>query len=60
MVTQNRGSVVLNVSPMSQGDVYVYLLSSKEPTSVKSLGTVFTQRIQEKGESDAPLPVLMY
>ena len=32
-------SVVLNVSAMSQGDVFVYLLSSKEPTTVKALGT---------------------
>ena len=32
-------SVVLNVSDMSQGDVFVYLLSSKEPTTVKALGT---------------------
>ena len=31
-------SVVLNVSAMSQGDVFIYLLSSKEPTSVKALG----------------------
>ena len=32
-------SVVLNVSAMSQGDVFVYLLSSKEPTTIKALGT---------------------
>ena len=32
-------SVVLNVSAMSQGDVFVYFLSSKEPTTVKALGT---------------------
>ena len=32
-------SLVLNVSAMSQGDVFVYLLSSKEPTTVKALGT---------------------
>ena len=32
-------SVVLNVSAMSQGDVFVYLLSCKEPTTVKALGT---------------------
>ena len=32
-------SVVLDVSAMSQGDVFVYLLSSKEPTTVKALGT---------------------
>ena len=32
-------SVVLNVSAMSQGEVLVYLLSSKEPTTVKALGT---------------------
>ena len=32
-------SVVLNVSAMSQGDVFVYLLSSKEPTTVKALET---------------------
>ena len=31
-------SVVLNVSAMSQGDVFVYLLSSKEPTTVEALG----------------------
>ena len=31
-------SVVLNVSAMSQGDVFMYLLSSKEPTTVKALG----------------------
>ena len=30
--------VVLNVSAMSQGDVFIYLLSSKEPTTVKALG----------------------
>ena len=53
-------SVVLNVSAMSQGDVFIYLLSSKEPTTVKALGTFFTQCIHEKGESDEPLPVLMY
>ena len=34
-------SVVLNVSAMSQGDVFVYLLSSKEPTTVKALGTFY-------------------
>ena len=32
-------SVVLNVSDVSQGDVFIYLLSSKEPTTVKALGT---------------------
>ena len=32
-------SVVLNVSAMSQGDVFVYLLGSKEPTTIKALGT---------------------
>ena len=53
-------SVVLNVSAMSQGDVFVHLLSSKEPTTVKALGTFFIQCIHEKGESDEPLPVLMY
>ena len=31
-------SVVLNVSAMSQGDVFIYLLSSKKPTTVKALG----------------------
>ena len=45
-------SVVLNVTVMSQGDVFVYLLSST--------GNFFTQCIHEKGESDEPLPVLMY
>ena len=35
-------SVVLNVSARSQRDVFVYLLSSKEPTTVKALGTSFT------------------
>ena len=28
-----------NTYVMSQGDVFVYLLSSKEPTTVKALGT---------------------
>ena len=41
-------SVVLNVSTRSQGDDFVYLLSSKEPTIVKALGTflhnAFTKR----------------
>ena len=32
-------SVVLNMSTRSQRDVFVYLLSSKEPTTVKALGT---------------------
>ena len=32
-------SVVLNMSAMSQRDVFLYLLSSKEPTTVKALGT---------------------
>ena len=32
-------AVVLNVSAMSQGDVFVYLLSSKEPTTIKALET---------------------
>ena len=32
-------SVVLNVSAMSQRDVFVYLLSSKEPITVKALET---------------------
>ena len=32
-------SVVLNVSAMSQGDVFVCLLGSKEPTTIKALGT---------------------
>ena len=31
-------SVVLNLSALSQGDVFVYLLSSKEPITVKALG----------------------
>ena len=53
-------SVVLNVSDMSQGDVFIYFLSSKEPTTVKALGNFFTQCIQEKGENDEPSPVLMY
>ena len=53
-------SVVLNVSTRSQGDDFVFLLSSKEPTIVKALGTFFTQGIHEKGESDEPLPVLIY
>ena len=43
-------SVVLNVSAMSQGDVFVYLLSSKEPTTLKALGTFLhnTFRKREK------------
>ena len=43
-------SVVLNVSAMSQGDVFVYLLSSKEPTTIKSLGFLLhnTFRKREK------------
>ena len=49
-------SVVLNVSAMSQGDVFVYLLSNNR----KNTGNFITQHIQEKGESDDPLPVLMY
>ena len=32
-------SVVLNVSAMTQEDVFIYLLSSKEPTTIKALGT---------------------
>ena len=60
--------VVLNVSAMWQGDVFLYLLSSKEPTTIKALGILFTQCTQEKGESDElsnkkkeeePLPVLI-
>ena len=31
-------SVVLDVSAMSQGDVFLYLLSSKEPKIIKALG----------------------
>ena len=38
----------------------VYLLSSKEPTTVKALGTVLHNAFRKKGESDEPLPVLMY
>ena len=32
-------SVVLNVSAMSLGDVFLYHLSSKEPTTIKALGS---------------------
>ena len=32
-------SVVLNVSAKYQGDVFLYLLSSKEPITMKALGT---------------------
>ena len=52
-------SVVLNVSAMWQGDVFLYLLSSKEPTTIKALGILFTQCTKENGESDEPLPVLI-
>ena len=33
-------SMVLNVSDVSQGDVLLYLLSSKEPTTIKALGNL--------------------
>ena len=41
-------SVVLNVSAMSQRDVFVDLLSSKEPKTVKALGTFLHNAFRER------------
>ena len=46
-------SMVLNVSAMSQDEIFIYLLSGKEPTIIKALGkfiyNAFKKRYRLKG-----------